>query len=141
MMTHINQVGTIFVPVTDQERALHFYLDTLGFEKRADFNYGAGTRWIEVAPPGAANTISLVPPDEGKSPGGDAAYCAFATTDIQADHAALRASGVDVDAEIAGKGKRRTGLIALDASIPDPIPAQFCFRDPDGNRFLIVQAS
>jgi catechol 2,3-dioxygenase-like lactoylglutathione lyase family enzyme len=138
--TRITEVGTVFVPVADQDRALGFYLDTLGFEKRVDFVYGdAGSRWIEVAPPGAANTIALVPPSEGTSNGGDAAYCAFATEDIEADHASLRAGGVDVDAEIARTGKRRSGLVSLDASIGDPVPAQFFFRDVDGNRFLIVQ--
>jgi catechol 2,3-dioxygenase-like lactoylglutathione lyase family enzyme len=138
-LTHIVQVGTLFVPVTDQERALAFYLDKLGFEKRADFLYGGGSRWIEVAPPGAANSISLVPPSEGQSAGGDQTYCAFATEDIEADYAALSARGVNVDAEIARKGERRAGLISTDVSIPDPVPAQFCFRDLDGNRFLIVQ--
>jgi hypothetical protein len=29
--TLINQVGAVFVPVADQDRALGFYLDTLGF--------------------------------------------------------------------------------------------------------------
>jgi catechol-2,3-dioxygenase len=42
--THINQIGTVFVPVADQDRALKFYLDKLGFEKRADFTYGEGSR-------------------------------------------------------------------------------------------------
>ena len=138
-MTRISQVGTVFIPVGDQERALEFYLDKLGFEKRADFPYGEGSRWIEVAPPGAINTISLVPPSEGKSAGGDQAHCAFATEDIEADHATLRARGVDVDAEIARKGKRRSGLVSVEATVPDPVPSQFFFRDPDRNRFLIVQ--
>jgi len=137
--TRINQVGAVFVPVTDQERALAFYVDMLGFEKRADFVYGGGIRWIEVAPRGAANTIALVPPGEGASPRGDAAHCAFATDDIEGDHAALRAGGVDVDAEIARTGKSRPGLVGLDATVPDPVPAQFFFRDSEGNRFLIVQ--
>jgi catechol 2,3-dioxygenase-like lactoylglutathione lyase family enzyme len=137
--TGIGEVGTVFVPVADQERALEFYLDVLGFEKRADFVYGGGSRWIEVAPPGAANSISLVGPSEGKSPGGDAAHCAFATDDIESDHEALRAAGVDVDDEIARQGNRRQGLISTRAGIEDPVPSQFFFRDPDGNRFLIVQ--
>jgi catechol 2,3-dioxygenase-like lactoylglutathione lyase family enzyme len=137
--TRITQVGTVFVPVSDQERALAFYHGVLGFEKRADFIYGGGLRWIEVAPPGAANTISLVPPGEGAPTGGDAALCAFATEDIEGDHAALRASGVEVDAEIARAGTVRRGLVSLEASVPDPVPAQFFFRDCDGNRFLIVQ--
>jgi hypothetical protein len=49
--TLINQVGAVFVPVADQDRAL-------GFEKRADFTYGEDSRWMEVAPPGAANTLA-----------------------------------------------------------------------------------
>jgi catechol 2,3-dioxygenase-like lactoylglutathione lyase family enzyme len=136
--TRITQVGTVFVPVADQDRALKFYLDKLGFEKRADFSYGEGSRWIEVAPPGAANTIALVPPSEGKAAGGDQTYCAFATEDIEADHAALRARGVDVDAGIARKGKRRSGLVSMEVTVGDPVPPQFFFRDIDGNRFLIV---
>jgi catechol 2,3-dioxygenase-like lactoylglutathione lyase family enzyme len=137
--TRISEVGTVFIPVGDQERALEFYLDKLGFEKQADFPYGKGSRWIEVAPPRAINTIALVPPSEGKSAGGDQAHCAFATKDIKADHATLLARGVTVDAEIARKGKRRPGLVSFEATVPDPEPSQFFFRDPDGNRFLIVQ--
>jgi catechol 2,3-dioxygenase-like lactoylglutathione lyase family enzyme len=140
-MTHISEIGTVFVPVADQERALEFYLGTLGFETRVDFIYGAeGLRWLEVAPPGAANTIALVPRGEGEAAPRDAAYCAFGTADIEADHAALREAGVDVDAEIASTGGRRPGLISLDASVGDPVPAQCFFRDGDGNRFLIVQS-
>jgi catechol 2,3-dioxygenase-like lactoylglutathione lyase family enzyme len=136
--TRISEVGTVFVPVSDQERALAFYVDTLGFEKRADFVYGGGSRWIEVAPRGAANAIALVPPSEGTSVGGDAAHCAFASADIEGDHATLRARGVDVDAEIATTGRQRSGLVSTDVAIGDPVPPQFFFRDPDGNRFLIV---
>ena len=132
-MTRISQVATVFVPVADQERALEFYLDKLGFEKRADFTYGEGSCWIEVAPPGSEIAIALVPPSEGKSDRGDEAHCALTTKDIEADHATLRARGVDVDAEIARKGKRRSGLVSIEATVPDLVP-QFLFRDPDGNR-------
>jgi catechol 2,3-dioxygenase-like lactoylglutathione lyase family enzyme len=137
--TNIRAVGTVFVPVADQDRSLEFFVDKLGFEKRADFIYGGRHRWIEVAPPGAANTLALVPPSEGASPGGDVARCAFATADIEADHAILRARGVDVDAEIARTGTPRSGLVSNAVSVEDPVPAQFFVRDPDGNRYLIVQ--
>jgi catechol 2,3-dioxygenase-like lactoylglutathione lyase family enzyme len=139
-VTRINQVGAVFVPVADQDRSLEFYVGKLGFEKRSEFTYGAGRhRWVEVAPPGAANTIALVPATEGASAGGDVARCALATTDIETDHAALLAHGVDVDAQIARTGTPRVGLVSTEVSVEDPIPAQFFFRDPDGNRFLIVQ--
>jgi catechol 2,3-dioxygenase-like lactoylglutathione lyase family enzyme len=135
----ITEIGTVFVPVSDQDSALDFYVGVLGFEKRVDFDYGGGRRWIEVAPPGASNTVALVPASEGTARGGDETRCAFATADIRSDHALLRDRGVDVDAEIAGTGTSRTGLTSLDVSVPDPVPAQFFFRDPDGNRFLMVQ--
>jgi catechol 2,3-dioxygenase-like lactoylglutathione lyase family enzyme len=137
--TRIREVGAVFIPVSDQDRSLAFYVEKLGFEKRAEFEYGGHHRWIEVAPPGAANTIALVPPTEGESPRGDVTRCAFATLDIEADHAALQARGVDVDPEIARTGTPRSGLVSLTATVEDPVPAQFFFRDPDGNRFLIVQ--
>jgi catechol 2,3-dioxygenase-like lactoylglutathione lyase family enzyme len=137
-ITHISEIGAIFVGVSDQEQALAFYRDTLGFELRAEFTYGGGIRWIEVAPVGATNTIALVGTGEGRPAGDDHTYCAFATTDIEADHARLRAHGVDVE-EIASAGGSRAGLLSTDATVPDPVPAQFLFRDPDGNRFLIVQ--
>jgi catechol 2,3-dioxygenase-like lactoylglutathione lyase family enzyme len=138
-VTRIAQVGTVFVPVVDQDRALRFYLDKLGFEKRADFSYGDGSRWIEVAPPGSANALALVPPSEGQSPGGDEARCALATEDIDADHATLRARGVEVDEVIGRSGTRRLGLVSIDVTVENPVPPQFFFRDTEGSRFLIVQ--
>jgi catechol 2,3-dioxygenase-like lactoylglutathione lyase family enzyme len=67
------------------------------------------------------------------------ARCGFATADIEAAHATLRARGVDVDAEIARTGTPRSGLVSTAVSVDDPVPPQFFLRDPDGNRFLIVQ--
>jgi catechol 2,3-dioxygenase-like lactoylglutathione lyase family enzyme len=137
--TTIREVGTIFVPVADQERALEFYVEKLGFEKRAEFVYGERHRWIEVAPPGATNNLALVPSSEGASAGGDVARCALATNDIDALHENLRTQGVDVDAEIGRDGTARPGLVSTDVLVESPVPPQFFFRDPDGNRFLIVQ--
>lgn len=136
--THITEVGTVFVPVSDQEAALAFYVDTLGFEKTGDFAYGGGHRWVEVAPSGSPVRLALVPPSEGASPGGDVVRCALTSTDIDADHAGLVAAGVDVDPVVAREGTSRPGLVAAEVTVPDPFPPQVCFRDPDGNRFLIV---
>ena len=121
--TRITQVGTVMVPVSDQDRAIEFYLDKLGFEKRTDTPFGDGDRWVEVAPPGAATTIALVPPREGESTGIETRV-ALTTDDVDADHANLRARGVDADEEVMRMG--------------DPVPPMFFFRDPDGNRFLIT---
>jgi catechol 2,3-dioxygenase-like lactoylglutathione lyase family enzyme len=122
--THITQVGTVMVPVTDQDRAIEFYLDKLGFEKRADIAYGAGERWVEVAPPGASTTIALVLPREGEPTGIDT-HVGFTTEDADADHTDLNARGVDTDEQVMRMG--------------GPVPPMFFFRDQDGNRSLIVQ--
>jgi len=135
----ITQVGTVFVPVADQDRALDFYVNKLGFEKDGDFTYGNGSRWVEVAPPGSTIAIALVPPDEGQPSVKDEAHCALASEDIEATHAALVAGGVDVDPEIARAGNSRSGLVSTEVSVANPVPPQFFFRDPDGNRFLVVQ--
>jgi catechol 2,3-dioxygenase-like lactoylglutathione lyase family enzyme len=124
--THISQVGTVIVPVSDQDRAIDFYVDTLGFEKRSDTPYGRGDRWVEVAPAGAATSIALIPPLEGEPVGVDTRV-GFTTEDVDADHASLLARGVDVDAEVMRMG--------------DPVPPMFFFRDQDGNRLLIVERS
>jgi catechol 2,3-dioxygenase-like lactoylglutathione lyase family enzyme len=122
--THITQVGTVIVPVSDQDRALEFYVEKLGFEKRTDTPFGEGERWVEVAPPGAATTIAIVPPREGESAGIETRV-ALMTEDIDSEHADLRARGVEADEAVMRMG--------------DPVPPMFFFRDPDGNRFLIIQ--
>jgi catechol 2,3-dioxygenase-like lactoylglutathione lyase family enzyme len=122
--TSISQVGTVIVPVSDQDGALEFFTDKLGFEKRSDIPDGDGQRWVEVAPTGAATVIALVPPMEGNSVGVESRI-GFASDDVDGDHAALRECGVDVDEEVTRMG--------------EPVPPMFFFRDPDGNRYLIVQ--
>ncbi len=122
--THITQVGTVIVPVSDQDRALEFYVEKLGFEKRVDVPFGRGDRWVEVGPAGAATTVALIPPREGDPIGVDTRV-AFSTEDIDSDHASLRARGVDVDEQVMRMG--------------DPVPPMFFFRDVDGNTLLMVE--
>jgi catechol 2,3-dioxygenase-like lactoylglutathione lyase family enzyme len=122
--THVSQVATVIVPVSDQDEAITFYTAKLGFEKRTDVPMGQADRWVEVAPPGGATTIALTRPREGESPGIETRV-AFATDDIDNDHAALLAQGVDVDEAVMRMG--------------GPVPPMFFFRDQDGNRLLIVQ--
>jgi catechol 2,3-dioxygenase-like lactoylglutathione lyase family enzyme len=122
MTMQITQIGTVILPVNDQDEALEFYRGALGFETRLDVPLGEGRRWIEVAPPGASTTIALV-----ASPQSDRAglEVSFTTRDAEADHAALRVRGVDVDADVIRSG--------------GGMPPMFTFRDPDGNRFRMVE--
>ena len=122
--TGIKKVGTVMVPVSDQDKAIEFFTQKLGFELTGDTSYGEGYRWVEVGPPGGETPIALVLPREGE-PVGVMTRIGFDTADVDADHAALRSRGVDVDEEILREG--------------DPVPPMFFFRDPDGNTFLIVE--
>jgi predicted enzyme related to lactoylglutathione lyase len=118
-VTRITDITAVGIPVRDQERALEFYVGTLGFEKRLDAEFGAG-RWVTVAAAGARTQLALVAAD---SAGVDTGI-RFATTDAEADHAHLRSRGVDVDAEVV----RLPG-----------VPAMFTFRDADGNTLVVVE--
>ena len=57
--TRITKVGTVVLPVNDQDEALELFVSTLGFETRLDAEFAPGQRWIEVAPPGAETSIAL----------------------------------------------------------------------------------
>ena len=122
--TRITGVRTVGVPVTDQERALEFYVGKLGFEKRMDVPFGRGRRWVEVAPRGAGTTIALVSAQEGVPAGVDTGI-RLVTADAAADHADLRSRGVDAVAEILNTGGA---------------PPMCTFRDQDGNRLVVVQS-
>lgn len=140
MTTPITQVATVFVPVADQDRAPAFYVDVLGFEKTGDFPYSDGHRWVEVTPPGGTNPIALVAPAEGVAAGGDVVRCALAVGEGNVDdaHAWLVERGVDVDPVVGREGTSRPGLVDPTITVPDVAPPMVCFRDPDGNRFLVV---
>jgi len=65
---HIPGLGAVYLAASDQDRALAFYRDKLGFEVRTDTDFGEGFRWLEVAPVGAYPVIALVPPARGEDP-------------------------------------------------------------------------
>ena len=122
---NLTQVGRVAVSVADTDRALDFYVGTLGFEKVVDEPMGPGMRWVEVRVAGTPTTIALAPPPPDRQAGGSETGICIDTTDVDADHAALRDAGVDVDAEVSRYGAG--------------IPPMFWLRDPDGNSLCIVQ--
>jgi catechol 2,3-dioxygenase-like lactoylglutathione lyase family enzyme len=120
----VDKIATVVIPVSDQDRAIQFYVETLGFDKRVDVPFGERYRWVEVAPGDAVTTIALAPPPEGKPSGNRETGVSLHTDDIDGYHAQLKANGVDVDAEVS-----RTG---------GPVPPLFWFRDPEGNTLMVV---
>ena len=124
--TRLSKIGTVVIPVSDQDRAIEFYVETLGFEKRADVPFGNGYRWVEVGPADAQTTIAIVPPPPGKPTGNVETGIGLHTDDIDATYADLKAHGVDVDAEVSRMG--------------DPVPPLFWFRGQDGNTLMVVES-
>src|SRR5258708_39562100 len=93
---NISTVGRVCVTVGDTDRAIDFYVDTLGFEKVVDVPMGPGMRWVEVALPGTKTTIALAPPPPDQEAGrGQTGRC-LVTTDVHPDQGALHARGREV---------------------------------------------
>jgi len=120
--TSIRLIRTIAIPAADQDRSIAFYTEVLGFEKSVDAPFGPGQRWVEVSPPDGGTSLAIPPLGDAR-PGIDTGI-RLETGDAAADHAALAAAGVDVDADIL----RSPG-----------VPPMFTFRDPDGNRLYVVE--
>lgn len=123
-MPQIKQVGRVMVPVSDQDEAIAFYTEKLGFSLAADVPFAETERWVEVAPPGGGTSLALVPPRGDYQPGRNTGV-ALTSADPRSDHAELKANGVDVDEELMGGD--------------GTVPLLFFFRDHDGNHLMIVQ--
>jgi catechol 2,3-dioxygenase-like lactoylglutathione lyase family enzyme len=124
---NISKVGRVCVTVADTDRAIDFYVGTLGFEKVVDTPMGPGMRWVEVAVPGRETTIALAPPPQEQEAGGSQTGICLDTPDVDAAHAALKDAGADIDDEVTRYG--------------GPVPPMFWVRDPDGNSLIVVQPS
>jgi lactoylglutathione lyase len=122
--TTVSNIGVAMFTVADQDAALAFYTDKLGFEVRSDTRFGeqGEMRWLEVAPPGSTARLALNPPMGGQPGGGG---IGVETPDVMAEHRRLSAiGGIDLDPE----PMRTPGA-----------PLLFMMRDPDGNHVAVVE--
>lgn len=108
------------VPVADQDAALRFYTEVLGFELRADFEAWPGARMIEVVPPGSDVALVLLPPDSQVP-----VAIRMGTSDAQQAHETLREAGVTL---------HNDELVQIEGA-----PPMFFFADPDGNVLVYLQ--
>jgi predicted enzyme related to lactoylglutathione lyase len=91
----ISHISIVTVNVTDQDQALRYYTECLGFEKRMDAPMGEGLRWLTVAPAGAATEIVLARGfGEGGAPLGKNTGLVLETDDIDAAYHELSGRGV-----------------------------------------------
>ena len=121
----LSNIGVAMFTVADQDAALAFYTDKLGFEVRSDTRFGehGEMRWLEVAPTGSGTRLALNPPMGGQPGGGS---IGVETVDVVGEHQRLSAiGGIDLDPE----PMRMPGA-----------PLLFMLRDPDGNHIAVVEA-
>lgn len=127
----INGLEFITLLVKDQDEALEFYTDKLGFEKQMDADTGNGLRWLVVAPAGGKGPglamLKAQTEDEkkivGKQTGGQIPLFVFITDDFMSTFEQLKDNGV----EFAGKPMDNPWGIAVQ------------FFDLYGNKFDLVQ--
>jgi len=94
-------VTSVFVD--DQDRALFFYTERLGFVKKTEIPLGDGMRWLTVVSPSAPEGPELLLEPDGHpavAPFKRALvedgipFTSFAVDDVQAEYERLRAAGV-----------------------------------------------
>jgi catechol 2,3-dioxygenase-like lactoylglutathione lyase family enzyme len=119
----IQDVIVVSVPVSDQQRAKAFYVDTLGFELQREDDSIPGIRWVQVAPKGARTALTLVTWFDSM-PAGSLQGLVLTSSSLQADYEQLMAKGVQFD----GPPQQQ------------PWATEAVLRDPDGNRLVLQQA-
>ena len=117
----ITNVKFVSIPITDQDRALAFYTEKLGFSVFTDQPMGPEMRWIELKLGRSPTGIVLFTPDPHKDWIGKPLNISFQCTDVEKTCAELVARGV----ELEGKPEKH----------PWGWHAQF--KDPDGNTFSL----
>jgi catechol 2,3-dioxygenase-like lactoylglutathione lyase family enzyme len=115
----LTDLGIVSVPVSDQDRALAFYVDVLGLELLDDSPMGPTMRWLRVAPRLAQTSITLVTWFPSMVPGSLKGLL-FNTDDLEGDIDRFRAAGVVVS-EVREEAWWR--YVTLD--------------DPDGNGIIV----
>lgn len=126
----IQKATHVPILVSDQDQALKFYTEVLGFEKRQDYQQSGRPRWLTVAPKGQDVELSLIkgeymldprPPPEADSGGN---HLVFHTSDCRKDFETLKARGVKF--KDPAPNEAPYGITAY-------------FADPDGNHISLLQ--
>jgi len=118
MITHVKFVG---IPVKDQERALAFYTEKLGFKVATDQPMGPGQRWIELKLPGAETRLTLFTIPGQEALVGQQWNGALACDNVQETYEVLRAAGVEF---VQPPQAQPWGMFMI-------------LKDPDGNQLVV----
>ena len=131
------QISHMMVRVHDQDEALAFYRDKLGFEVKQDMPFERDARWLTVSPPGQDLEVCLLPPEMGAWSDelagkvrelmalGAMGAGIIRVDDCRAAHRELVAKGVEFTEEPVER------FYGIDAG----------FRDPSGNPWRLTQVA
>ena len=108
------------IPVADQDRALSFYTEKLGFRLLTDQPFNDKQRWIELGIPGSESRVVLFHFDGGLQPG-TKMNITFWTDDVEQTVRELESKGVEF---VKKPQKADWGTAAI-------------FKDIDGNIFVL----
>jgi predicted enzyme related to lactoylglutathione lyase len=118
VISHIKFLG---ICVSNQDRAIQFYTDKLGFTLKRDSPFENGQRWVELEIPGSQTGIVLFTPKGQEDRIGSFVHTSLACDDLEATYQAYKAKGVEFTAPPT---KQFWGSFAM-------------FKDPDGNSFVL----
>jgi catechol 2,3-dioxygenase-like lactoylglutathione lyase family enzyme len=126
----ITQIHSTTIVVSNQDAALDFYTNALGWEKAMDSPMGPNMRWLTVAPTGAATQLVLSHTSwyEGHEPSvrmGSNTGISLVAKDIDGTYATLTGRGVKFKKPVEVMPWGQKGA---------------WFSDPDGNEFFLVEA-
>ena len=118
----IRRIKFIGIPVADQDRALSFYTEKLGFSVVTDQPMGPGKRWIEVKPPKGETGVALFTPDGQESRIGTFANTSWECDDVEQTWKELTARGVEF---VKPPEKQPWGTFAI-------------MKDSEGNQIVLA---
>ncbi|MBS0629241.1 MAG: VOC family protein [Verrucomicrobia bacterium] len=119
----ISGVKHVSIPVKNQDKALKFYTEKLGFEVLMDAEFDS-QRWIELKIPGGETQVVLFTPEGHEDRVGTFSNIVFMSDDIQNTVKELRAKGVKFTKDLT---EEHWGTYAL-------------FEDAEGNTFCLSSA-
>ena len=117
----IKQIKFISIPVADQNRALDFYTDKLGFTIITDQPFDEKQRWIELRIPKAETRLVLFTPEGEEKRIGSFMNMSYACDDIDKTYEELKTRGV----EFEGPPQKQ------------PWATYAMFKDSEGNKFVL----
>ena len=120
----IKQIKFVSIPTADQQRALRFYTEKLGFTIITDQPFDGKQRWIELRIPKAETRVVLFTAEGDEKRIGSMMPMSYACDDIDETYKALTSRGVEFEGP---PEKQPWGTYAM-------------FKDSEGNKFVVSES-